>query len=155
MPFYSDMNQGVGREAGEASLHDSRGPSEVQNRPALLQLCGASYNAISTLSLGETKACCWVVEVNGTRQAQICIHMEACCVAGDQFPESRALRTRQVSFQCVSVCEHLIEMNLQRKDSFWLTILWVLVAVLELWQGSNQSMVGQKHLNSDSCQGEK
>lgn len=105
MSFYSDMNQGVGREAGEASLHDSRGPSEVQNRPALLQLCGASYNAISTLSLGETKACCWVVEVNGTRQAQICIHMEACCVVGDQFPESRALRTRQVSFQCVSVCE--------------------------------------------------
>lgn len=155
MSFYSDMNQGVGREAGEASLHDSRGPSEVQSRPALLQLCGASYNAISTLSLGETKACCWVVEVNGIRQAQICIHMEACCVAGDQFPESRALRTRQVSFQCVSVCEHLIEMNLQRKDSFWLTILWVLVAVLGLWQGSNQSMVGQKHLNSDSCQGER
>lgn len=83
MPFYSAINQGVGMEAGEASLHDSRGPAEVQNRPALLQLyCGASYNAISTVSLGETKAYYWVVEVNGIRQVQIYRHMRLAVLLG-------------------------------------------------------------------------
>ena len=141
----------MGREAGEASLHDSRRSSEVQNSPALLQLyCGASYNAISTLSLGETKAYYWVVEVNGIRQVQIYIHVEACCTAGGQFPESRALRTRQVSFLYVSICyfnEHPLEMNLQRKNSFGSQ----LCGLMWLYRDCGQSLVGQKHLNSGSC----